>query len=263
MSTKHFLATLVLGIGAVACDPSAGPAQPRPATPAEAKAIQDLVFTAQRDGFIKQDFDAYMRQWGKDARIVSGRGPEPGPYDFALTRPQIEATKRMRFVGVVQPIVIDFIDTQITLSGDEATMRTTAVYKSTDEQASGAERIGEIYRLRRAADGWRVFENRHWLISLPAGDTIETYDARFYAAADAAVDQARAGGDTRDLSLALMKAQRWPEAHGVLVALTQSDEAETTDWHLRADAAMMIGDAEDAKAAQAAIRRLEANGGEP
>ncbi len=216
-------------------------ATPRPATAAESEAIQRVVFDAQRAGFVRHDVEAYLAQWTDDATIVAGRAATAGEHDFSLSRAQIDASKRARFVG--EPVVqeINFEVGEVTIRGDEATLTTTTVSSIRD----GGERAGEMYLLRKTAAGWRVYQNRYWMISSTAGGKTTTYDAEHYAAADARADEARAADDNYELGLALMAGWRWPEAHRAFVALTEENDVEPYDWVLRASAAIVIGDVDD------------------
>ena len=225
----------------------------RPATPEEAAEIRDVVVVGQRGGFIRHDLAAYMAQWTDDARIVAARGEMAGQYDYALDRAQIEATRRLRFRGASAVMTIDYEDERITVAGDRATMRvrTRLVYRE------GDERVGEIFRLRRTATGWRVYENRYWPLSQGSGDGATVLDDAYYAVADARVAAERAADDRYELAVALLHANRHPEAFATLRELTDAEDAEAYDWVLRGLAAVSVGEAADAEAAFAAALALD------
>ena len=239
-----------------ACGPKPGPGGPAgPASAEDVAAIKSVVFDAQRAGFIRHDVDAYMAQWTDDATQVSARAEQPGPYDFRMTRAQIEATKRLRFDGSSIINAIEFRDPKIEVDGDGAVMHVVSQVGMMDS----SETVGEIYKLRRTPEGWRVHENRFWTISnMQHGEVVQWTPER-YAALDERVERERADGDTYELGIALMEAQRYPEAYAAFKQVTEAQDVEAYDWVMRAQLAMLVGEVEDALASYAAALALDAS----
>lgn len=239
---------LACALAAVACGGAQRAAAPavteRPATPEEAAEIQRVVADGQRGGFIRHDLNAYLAQWTDDARLVAARQEAPGAHDYSLDRAQIEATRRLRFRGASAVMTLTFEDVGVTVAGDRATLRTVTRLG----YRHGDERVGEIYRLRRTAAGWRVYENRYWPVSQRTDGEVVALDAAYYASADARVDAERNTDDRYELAVALLHANRHPEALAVLRELTDGEDGEAYDWVLRGLAAMSVGDATDAEA---------------
>jgi hypothetical protein len=210
--------------------------------------IRDLIVTAQRAGFEKNDLDGYMKQWADDAQIIAGRGPEPGEHDTTLDRKQIEATRRVRFETLPKlfssdPLKLQFEDLKIDVSGGQAVVRATAKV-SYGESGEFYEQVKEIYKLRRAPDGWRVYSDRFWLEETKTPDGATRFDAEKWEQFDAEVAAARKSNDPRRLVPALMAAMRFAEAHTIAKQITANDDDD--DWHLRGWAALQAGDASDA-----------------
>ena len=113
-------------------------------------------------------------------------------------------------------------------------------------RVEGGESVGERYRLRKTVAGWRVFENRFWLLSSSAGGETLVYDAEHYAEVDRRVEAERAAGASYELAVALLDAGRQPEALETLRAVTEED-GEPYDWVLRGLAAAITGEIDDAK----------------
>jgi len=210
------------------------------------EAIEKVVFDAQRAGVERGDLQAYLAQWTKDARIIAGRGPIKGEFEITLDRQQIEDTRRLRFSW--RPVEygnwkLGFRDVQTTITGDHAQMK----LKSTVTVAYSRETVGEIYKLRRTKDGWRVYENRFWPIETKqAINRITKYDAATWKQLDADVDRFKNEDKPLQVLGALQAAYRWKEAHKQAKTVFSSPKISAREWLSRAGTALQAGDADDA-----------------
>lgn len=210
----------------------------------EAKAIERAVTEAMKAGFEKNDVDAYLSVWADDASLTGGRGETPGPYDVTLDRKQIEATKRLiasmpRSVSMV----VRFEDVKVDVKGDEAEMRCrTVVEMGTDSM----EKVGEIYRLAKTKDGWRIKSNRYWLLDTRYGDKEQAHDAAAWKKLDAAVEEAKTKDDREALVYALLDAWRLEEALKEARVLVKERPDSAANMGLYASLARLTGNADEA-----------------
>ena len=222
--------------------------------PAEGEAIKSLVLEAQRAGFEKHDFKKYMTQWADDARIVFGRTEQPGKHETVYDRQQIEATRRLRFQGKPRyKVAYRNVRVEVDGDGDEAILR----LRSEATWTTGSETGDEVYRLRRTDDGWKVYENRYRLVRNQYGDEATNYDTKKWRELDAKIDVQRVFGNRRGVAFALYDAWRFREAHQAMKRQTAATDAAADDWVFRGAAAVMAGDAEDAKASFAKALSLD------
>ncbi len=225
----------------------------------EIEEIHKVVFEAQRAGQLRTDLAEYMSQWTDDARIIVARSEEPSELDWSLDRAQIEATRKLQFQEPSVARAVEFQNPRVSFEGEVATLRVDVHVGYPD----AAELVSEIYKLRLTDDGWRVFENRWWRISSMAYGETTTYDAEHWAKLDARVDAERADRDLYELGVALMGASRFPEAHDAFVKVTEGEDPEPHDWFLRGQAALLIGNADDALASFRAVLDLDSRAAVP
>ena len=217
--------------------------------------VAKTVFDAQRAGFVRHDIKAYMSQWTDDAKLVGGRRDTPELYDFTMNRKQIESSRRMLFQGKPAITKVDFEVDDVKVEDDRATLRV----RSTSHFDGGTVQVGEIYRLRKTGEGWKVFENRWWLIRRQIGDRTIVYDAEKLKRADAAVIREKRTGSSEALVSAMRDACRFKEAHRAAIAVTKDKGATAVDWLVRGTLAMQVGDANDAKVSFLKALSLDAN----
>ncbi len=217
----------------------------------EAATIKKFVLDAQQAGFVRHDLETYLAQWADDARIVGARGEAPGKHELTLVRKQIDATRRLRFRGKPEIRSMSFASPRVTVEGDEAILRVL----HTVEFEGGFESVSEIYRLRRTANGWKVYENRWWPVRAKYGERKFDFNEGTWKELDARVEECRRKGDLRELLRALFDAFRFAEAHETARKLTGGADVEALDWVMRGQAAVLAGDGKDA--AQAFQKALE------
>jgi len=213
----------------------------------DAQDIQDLVFGCTRAGFERKDVTEFMKPWTDDAKIIEGREEKPGKYDHVITRKQLEGMVRLMFSvpGPEGGYKVTFESPRVEIDGDKAELRVMTIVKW-DEEGENMERLSEIYLLRRTAGGWRVYENRFWMVESKRGDETIDYDASGWKALDAKVEAAEKEGDLARLVDALDDARRLVEAHKVAKKLTAGDGATADDWLRRGSQALSAGDPDDA-----------------
>jgi hypothetical protein len=229
-----------------------------PLAPADdAQDIQDLVFECTRAGLERGDLAAFMKQWADDAKVIEARQEKPGKYEQTMNRKQLEAICRLSF-SVAAPdggYKVTFDSPRVEVKGDKAELRvmTTAQW---DEDGVHLDRQSEIFLLRRTADGWRVYENRYWMVESRQGDKTIDYDAKGWKLLDEIVEAAEKEDDLAKLVEALEDARRLDEAHQAAKKLTAREDATAEDWVTRGWQAVSAGDAEDAtKAFREALKR--------
>lgn len=245
----------------LSCESNKKPAAPQPGNATNTRASEDsdatedeiieLVRDSMVAGFADHDIEGYLEIWSDEARLVGGRGPAAAPTDVVLSRKQIEATKRLRFAGKPTGLLVSPVDPKVVVSGDEAVL----TWRIKTEQPDFVEVVDEIYKLRKTGRGWRVYENRYWIVKAGGADAPTLYDAEYWKAKDLAVEAARSAGDKRAESNALAAAGRWPEAHAILVELTSASE-ELELWDLRMSLALASGLASDAQRAACKCKSL-------
>ena len=225
-------------------------------TKVDEQALIRFVEESQRACFVENDVDKYMAMWTEDARLVGGRGPEPGPHDLTLTRAQIEATKRLRYGDKTDSPSFDlaFKNPRVRVDGDTVELGWRAVFSG-----KGWEEVTEeIYKLRETPQGWRAFENRYWIIR----QADRTQDAAFWARQDAQVVAAKEGGDGFVEAQALMSAHRMTDAFERLKSLSK-DQQNAQTWALRAAVAVIVGDIDDARQSACHARAIDPEAGLP
>ena len=210
----------------------------------ERRVVAKTVIGAQRAGIVHYDLKTYLKSWTDDAKIIGGRSESPGPYDFVIHRKQIESSRRMLYQG--KPVItkLDFEVDEVSVEDGFAELKVQV----TSHYDGGRTRIGEIYRLRKTAKGWKVFENRWWLLERNIGERTVVYDSKKLRRADAAVERERRSRNLKNHIFALYDASRFAEAFDVAKVLTKAKEATADDWLIRGNLAMQVGNAEDAKA---------------
>jgi hypothetical protein len=239
------LASLVTGCDAPTKDDSAGVAL--------AKMIQE----SQKAGFEKHDLKAYLAIWSNNAKVIEGRTETPDKYDTVLTLEQVEATRRLRFaVPAPKDVKMEFKDVQTEVKGDRATVR----YRATISQPRRAETADEVFRLRREAGEWKVYENRSWPVEGRGSDYIQTFDAGTWKALD---DQAGRVATPGEKVGALAQGRRFAEAHAAAKEWTKAEGKFANTWVSRGLAAMAAGDTADAKASFAKALEIDPNANMP
>jgi ketosteroid isomerase-like protein len=212
----------------------------------DADDIKDVVFDCTRAGIERGDLATFMKMWADDAKVVEGREEKPGKRDHTITRKQLEATCRLMFSFPVPDggYKVTFESPRVEVKGDKAELRvmTTAQWDEDGEM----DRQSEIYLLRRTADGWRVYENRYWMVEARQGDKTIDYDVKGWKLLDEIVAAAEKEDDLVKLVEALDDARRLTEAHNVAKKLTARDGATAEDWSRRGLQALSAGDADDA-----------------
>jgi hypothetical protein len=220
----------------------------------EIEEVKKVVFDG-RDAALRRDFPAYMTQWSDDARLIFGRGPEPGKFDLVLDRKQIEATRRLRFLDKA-PADANPTPAEVTpkVTADQAEVR----MQVSEQFKGGGSTTGFLYRLRRAAGGWQVFEERSWPIELVVDDKKTVYDAATWKDMDERIEEVRRFDSTgAKLVVELLSARRYTEAHAVAKKVTGQRKAAATDWLLRGELAMQVGDVKDALDSFRKVRSLD------
>src|SRR5688572_13481058 len=208
----------------------------------EAEAVKKAVLGPQEAGWGRHDFKTYMTQWADDAKMVVARGPKADKRDITFSRKQIEATRRLLFSVRPLPgqkVVFENVQVKVKEEQAEVSLRNTVHFGADYEVAD------ELYRLRKTADGWKVYLNRGWVVKSRQGDNETTYDAAKWKMLDeVADDKARSDKRGHEAALALMAAYRFPEAHALLKKVTARDDATAADWVARGHAAMTAGHAD-------------------
>jgi WD40 repeat protein len=210
----------------------------------EKEAIKDLVIKAIYTGWTQHDLAGYLAYYTDDVRVSGGaRVEEEGPQDFVLDRRQLEAVRKLQFAGPPSTATSAYEDMQVDLNGNQAVLRC----RGTVEWDGGFMTFGARYRLRRTAGGWKIFDDRGWLLRSKIGARTYANDPDTLRSLDARVAALRNGESRRALIRALQYAGRPKEAHAEARALTQQPlGAPAEDWGLRGELAVEAGDAADA-----------------
>ncbi len=209
----------------------------------EAEEIKKFVLDAQRAGIEGSDLAHYMSQWADDGRIVMGRSAKRGTYDLTLNRLQIENWGKLRLGDSWAPLKkLEHKNPKVEISGDEAALSVVTVVRVGQSMSE----TGETFLLRRTPDGWRVVENRCWLVRDEIDGEETVYSDEYWNALDNYIEQVRPTGNLRDLARSLFHATRIVESYATARELTQNERATAEDWCLRGYGARYLGNIEDA-----------------
>ncbi len=228
-----------------------------PAAADDAADIQEVVFDSLRAGFQRGDLAAFMKCLADDFKMIEGREEKPGKSDHTLNRKQLEGMMRLVFADLPEGgFKLTLASPRVEVRGDKAELRVMTTVQW-DEDGEESDRQSEVYLLRRTADGWRVYENRFWMVESIQNDKTIDYDAKGWKTLDAIVEAAEKEGDLGKLVEALGDARRVVEAHKAAKKLTARDGATADDWVLRGWCAADAGDLEDAIKAFREALKLE------
>jgi len=220
----------------------------------EARAVADWVIACQRAGWEDLDVETYLSQFAEDATVVLGRMEEPGPYDVVYDYDTIVATRTMRMRGENPGVMLRYVSIGVVIDGDDALMRTRTI--TTSRGSDYREITRERFILRRDEGGWRVVENRAWLVGEVIDGERHVVDAGVWEERDVWIEKPLEGGrDARWQRDYLLHAFRFEEAHAAAIEVCGRDDAEAFDWSRRGLYAVLAGDAADA--ALAFARALE------
>jgi hypothetical protein len=210
-----------------------------------------LVQDAMVAGFTHHDLEGYLAIWSDDATLIAGRGPEAASTDRVFSRQQIAATKKLIFAGPTAGVAVIASDPKVVRKGEEAVLS----WRMNNKQRDFAEVVDEVYKLRKTDAGWRVYENRYWLVETGTPEDLVKYTAAYWAAKDAAVSAAQSAGDKRAEITALNEAGRWGEAHTLSAELVSTSE-DVEVWTAHLYLGVASGQTEDAKASACKIKAL-------
>jgi hypothetical protein len=215
---------------------------------------------AHLDAYEKSDPQAYTAHWASDGKLTRGREEAAGKYDIAMDRKQID---EYWLLAQVEPSEDDqptkYADVSVKADGKQAELR----IKTTTTEGDVVETIGNLYRLRKEASGWKIYAHRSWPLELKTPDGVVVHNAQSYKELDAAADLAlracrdaatvKAGGEplrrARVAALqALITAYRSAEAHALTKELTMGN-ASASHWKIRGNIALFAADPADAKVA--------------
>ena len=218
----------------------------------QSAALLQWMQESQRQALVGQDLAAFMRIWGHDARLISCRSAEPGPYDEVIPIERIEAFWKGRGLDGRGHIDLTFSKERVRFKGNRATVtwETTVkeTHKVTNEVATRVER--ESWLLRRRGEKWEVVENRVWPISIQRGkDPVQIFDAAEYRRLDEEVERAKTANDVDALLPALFRAQRHGEGHDAAVRATAGGYPSESRWFWRAAFAVSLYFIDDARTA--------------
>lgn len=241
----RWIPLVALALALPACKGAPPPAAAA-ADPADAQAIERVVLESMQAGFARRDVDGYMAAWAPDGRVISGRTEAPGPYDVTLDHDALASSRRLRLSLPDRPSMdVRLSDVRVEVTGDTAVMHTLTHVNVQGEDTTA----GEVYRMRRTRDGWRIVENRFWPRTVRRdGAEVAATDAE-WARLDAAVDEARRAGDPEKRVFALMDAWRQREAADEAKRLAQAQPDDKLAQMLHAHAATSVGRTEEALAA--------------
>lgn len=235
------LVIVILGRSGVAREPELSAAE---------REVFRVVESSQRAGHERHDLHGYTVALTEDAVFVRGRAERPAVDDHTFTRAQIVSRASRTMRGPSPGIKIRFTDVTVQIEGVSAKIR----LKQHFGVAGAAENIvGETYRLRKSADGWRVFENRTWPIRF--GETVFT--AAQWGRLDAEVLRARRDDDSVAYVEALRAALRFVEAHDAAKSLTRDYADIANAWLYRGYAALDAAEGRDAELCFLKARALD------
>jgi WD40 repeat protein len=210
--------------------------------PAEEEAIrQRTVRGIETADWTMPDPAVFLAHYLPGARAIEGRGPKPGPYDVTRDLAGQRFLANCWYIpqGPLYRVTIEV--EEVKIAGDSARVRFRQVVRWT----TGFHHAATSVRLTRSPAGWKIAEQRTWPVANRNGGKRVVYDEAAYRGLDAKAEEARKGGDLRDLRQALVDAHRPAEAHAVAKKVTGRADATAADWVERGAAALSAGDDAD------------------
>jgi hypothetical protein len=226
------------------------------AAPTTLESLVDIVLRSQKAGLELQDWRAYIAPWSRMGTWVAKRTEQDSQYDITLS---YEASlARIKLLTDSGEPTIQIKHTNVVPTIDASATRATVRVKTIVSFDGRSETTQEIFRLRVTDDGWRIENNTYWRSEARNKDRTIRFDATYFNQADIKVETALIQGPM-EASLALFAALRWREAHELLTQATQPTKATANLWAMRAQAAFMIGDIQDAISAVKIARKRKSS----
>lgn len=223
------------------------------------KALITWIQDSQRGGLVQRDTDAFMKIWAKDVKVIAGRSPTPSLYDTVMTYSELEASSRAKAKGRADAsLAVRYEDEAAeVVARDQIDITWSGQFEWRSEDRSGTDSFAELYRLRRTDEGWRVYENRSWMVASTRDGKTTRYDDTFWKERDA--DVARLGASATEVEriLALHTAMRFAEAHALAVAFTAKEPENGVAWRWRLAEAVQLRNVEEAVAAGKKVHALD------
>ena len=232
---------------------------PPVALASESQQLSSMVTTvlqSQKAGFESNNWEAYIEPWSRKAQWVAKRLEDDSQYEVILNYEGVLA--RMKLLARNGSAAATISHVGVTPSIDPSGEKGIVRAQTTLTTGTYSETVGEIYRLRKQQDAWRITHNTYWLQQTSEGSRTTTYNSQYFLTADKNVLEAKAKGPLES-AIALCHAMRWSEAHVQLHKLTNGKQASANTWALRAHAAFMLGDMEDAIASVTAARAVKSD----
>lgn len=230
------------------------PQESQRSTVDENETIRAIVTESQVAGFVRHDLEAYIAPWADDAQLVIGRSEESATTDTVWDHSKLLASRRMRFRDAPTAVSMRHEDVTVEVVDDSATLRC----RTLSSGQGWTEEMHEVFRLRRAPEGWMIVENRAWPISRTFGGEELLYDGATWARLDQAYDEALDRGDIEAAVNAALAAFRFGEAFETARDAASIGDALALD-HLRlGHMAVLIGEEAIAIEAFLEARRRDA-----
>ena len=210
----------------------------------EARELADWLIAGLRAGFEDLDFETFEALWAEDAQRVWARSQRAGERDIVFDAESLIPTYRIIFGGQDAGVRARYFRVVVVIDGDRA-MAQWQVEIST-EISDYREVISEQTHLRRDADGnWRITHVRAWMERTFMDGGWVALTQNEWSRRDRQAQRAAEADDPYEYVFALMDAYRMPEAHEILVGITEQPDAEAIDWSLRGYTATLAGIPDD------------------
>jgi len=237
---------VLLSVGIITLLPSRlADAQSPSKDDATRSSITNLVQEAMRAGWLRHDVAGYLAPWAPNARYILGRSATPSRHDVVLPFEKLKDIRALRYRGrPLKSRTLDFTKVNVVLKGKNTAHLTMTVRQGIP---GGAEKVQEIYHLRKTKERWQIVFNRTWPleVEIQNGKPV-LYSADVWKQLDQMVERVKTKGDLILLARALLTAYRYAEAHRAAQKQTRKKTATGTDWALRGVTAALSGDARDA-----------------
>jgi WD40 repeat protein len=222
----------------------------KPVKDDEREAIFRAVVATEAAGWKDRDLAAYLAGRTADYREESGRSEHPDRHDVVLDRAKIEKKRPWDFREMVPGAAWGRReDVSVSKDSDGAVLRCTVTVV-----ADGWFRTWlTVWRMKKSKEVWKIASLRTWPVRGWHRGRGVVFDAAWWKARDADVD--RAEGEAR--ARALLEAQRPAEALELLKQLTAAGAGTAEPWALRGQAALLIGDMEEAKTSFARAEAID------
>jgi WD40 repeat protein len=204
--------------------------------------IRRITFEPQQEALCDQVYEGYFSTFTEDAVQIDGRSLEPSPYDVEFPIERWKNAQRV-FGRSAPPLNARFVRSHadVEIVGDDAILRGTYTFSI----PMGYWRWQSDERLKKTAQGWKIYHRRHGMTGIRFGENQEIDEDTDWSVRDAAVETAREQSNDSNLLDQLVRAWHLRDAFESVKPLTDNTQAQAGLWNRLADRAYSMADADE------------------